>query len=71
MAKSEKKTEASPEGAKSRTGLYIAGAVAAAVIVAGVVYFRDGGAPNPNAPKADPAMAELMDAGGGLEGTGG
>ncbi len=64
MAKSEKKkTEASPEGAKSRTGLYIAGAVAAAVIVAGVVYFRDGGAPNPNAPKAEPAMAELLEAG--------
>jgi protein-disulfide isomerase len=33
------------------------------VIVVGIVYFRDGGAPNPNAPKADPAMAELLEAG--------
>jgi protein-disulfide isomerase len=64
VATSKKPTEPSTEDAKSnKTGLIIAGAVLAAVVVAGLFLFRDGGAPDPNTPKADPEMAALMEAG--------
>jgi len=63
VAKTEKKpTEATEEasGGKSKTGLYIIGAVVIAVLIAGAVYLRGGGKPDPNAPKHDPDVAELM-----------
>jgi protein-disulfide isomerase len=67
VAESNKKsTEASTDEApgKSRTGLFVAGAVAAAVIVGGILYFTgEAGAPDPNAPKGDPDVAELMETG--------
>lgn len=64
MATSKKPTEPSTEDAKSnKTGLIIAGAVLAAVVVAGIFLFRDEGAPDANAPNADPEMAALMEAG--------
>ena len=67
MAKREKKpTEASTDEAagKSKTGLYVLGAVVAVALVAGLVYFNaDSGPRDPNAPKVDPDVAALMEAG--------
>ena len=66
MAKRDKKpteTEASADEPKNRTGLYIAGVVVAAAVIGGIFYLRDGGAPDPNAPKVDPDVAALMEAG--------
>jgi len=65
VAKPKKPTEPSTEDTKSnKTGLIVGGAVLAAVVVAGIVLFDDrGGAPDPNAPKMDPEMAALMEAG--------
>jgi len=67
VAKREKKpTEPSTDEAagKSRTGLYVLGAVVAVAIVGGIAYFTNqGGAPDPNAPKVDPDVAALMEAG--------
>jgi protein-disulfide isomerase len=63
VAKPEKKSaEASPEASagKSKTGLII-GAVVVAVVAAGIFYLRSGPSqPNPNAPKTNPDIAELM-----------
>ncbi|MGH6737245.1 MAG: DsbA family protein [Methyloceanibacter sp.] len=65
MAKPEKKpTEASTvEAGSSKTGLIVAGAVAALAIVAGVIYFAGFGTADPNAPKGDPDTAALMQEG--------
>jgi len=67
VAKREKKpTEASTDEAagKSKTGLYVLGAVVAVALVAGLVYFNaDSGPRDPNAPKVDPDVAALMEAG--------
>lgn len=66
VAKSDKKptdpsTDAS--GEKSRTGLYVIGAVVVAAVIAGVYFMRDSGTADPNAPKEDPAVAVLMEEG--------
>jgi protein-disulfide isomerase len=67
VAKREKKpTEPSTDDVtgKSKTGLYVLGAVVAVALVAGLVYFnKDSGPRDPNAPKVDPEMAALMEAG--------
>lgn len=67
MAKSEKKpTEASNDdasGGKNRTTLYAIGAVAVVAIAAGVFLLRDDGPRDPNAPKEDPQVAVLLEAG--------
>jgi len=67
VAKREKKpAEAVTDEAagKSKTGLYVLGAVVAAAIIGGIVYFNnDGGPRDPNAPKVDPDVAALMKAG--------
>lgn len=60
MAKSEKKPAETDEAGKSNTSLYIVGAVVAAAIVAGVIYWRADATPDPNAPKGDPDVAALM-----------
>jgi protein-disulfide isomerase len=44
----------------NRTPLLIAAALVVAVAVAGILYFRGAGEPDPNAPKSDPDVAELM-----------
>lgn len=64
MATPKKPTEPSTKEAKSnKTGLIIAGAVLAAVVVAGIFLSREGGTPDPKAPKTDPEVAALMEAG--------
>jgi protein-disulfide isomerase len=66
VAKRNKKpteTEASTGEPKSKTGLYIAGVVVAAAVIGGIFYLQDGGGRDPNAPKTDPGVAELMEAG--------
>ena len=64
MATSKKPTEPSTDDAKNnKTGLIIAGAVLAAVVVAGIVLYRDGGTFDSSAAKANPEMATLMEAG--------
>jgi protein-disulfide isomerase len=64
VATSKKPSEPSTEDTKSnKTGLIIAGAVLAAVVVAGIFLSRDSGSLDPKAPKADPEMAALMEAG--------
>ncbi len=67
MAKPNKKpTKASDDEAsdgKSKSGLYIAGAVVAVVAVAGFIYFNGDGATGASGPKADPDTAVLMEAG--------
>ena len=67
MAKSGKRAAAKPEPNKAeaagtdKTRLYIAGAVAAAVLVGGIVYWQSsaGGGSGPG-DKKDPDLAELM-----------
>lgn len=67
MAKSGKRAAAKPEPNKAeaagtdKTWLYIAGAVAAAVLVGGIVYWQSsaGGGSGPGA-KKDPDLTELM-----------
>jgi protein-disulfide isomerase len=67
VAKSGKRAAAKPEPNKAeaagtdKTWLYIAGAVAAAVLVGGIVYWQSsaGGGSGPGA-KKDPDLAELM-----------
>lgn len=60
----KKPTKTSTEEPKNnKTGLMIAGAVVAAVVIAGIFIWRDSGTPDPNAPKVDPEMAALMEAG--------
>lgn len=68
MAKSnETKKKASADEAStgpSKIGLVIAGAVVAVAIVGGILYFTgEGDARDPNAPKIDPDVAELMEQG--------
>ena len=65
VAKTDKKpTDPSTEAkSNSKTSLIIAGVVVAVAVVAGIFIFGDGGAPDPNAPKVDPEMAALMEAG--------
>lgn len=67
MAKPKKKpTEASSDeasGGKSKTGLYIAGAVAAVVAIAGFIYFGADGATGPRAADGNPGTAALMETG--------
>ncbi|MEZ5873379.1 MAG: thioredoxin domain-containing protein [Hyphomicrobiales bacterium] len=60
MAKHEKKPTEADEAGTSNTGRYIIGAVVAAAIVAGVIYWRVDATPDPNAPKGDPDVAALM-----------
>jgi len=66
VAKTDKKpTEETDDasGGKSKTGLYIIGAVVIALLIVGGFYLRGSGKPDPNAPKQDPDMAELMKGG--------
>ena len=67
MAKREKKpTEPATDEAagKSKTGLYVLGAVVALAIVGGIAYFTNESGPrDPNAPKVDPDVATLMEEG--------
>ena len=64
MAKPDKKpTETPSDGGKNRTGLYVIGALAIAAVIAGVVFLRDGAPRDPNAPKEDPQLAALLEAG--------
>jgi len=64
VAKSDKQTTDDPSTGKSKTGLYIAGAVAAAAIVGGLIYYNgQDRARDPNAPKEDPEVAALMEEG--------
>jgi protein-disulfide isomerase len=70
VAKPEKSSPGEPAGdaansdiaGMNRTPLIIAAALVAAVAVGGILYFRDT-APDPDAPKKDPDMAELMEPG--------
>jgi protein-disulfide isomerase len=64
VAKTEKKpTEPTGEGGKSKTGLYILGAVVAVVVVAGIVYFSGEHGPKARAPKGEIDVSELMKGG--------
>jgi protein-disulfide isomerase len=69
VAKNEK-SAAGPSGAKALAGqetaarnttwLYVVGAVAAAVLIGGIVYWRAGSAGGATGEKTDPDLAELM-----------
>ena len=64
MAKpDEKPTETSTDSGKNKTGLYVIGALAIAAVVAGVIFLRDDTPRDPNAPKEDPQLAALLEAG--------
>jgi protein-disulfide isomerase len=58
---SDKKTPSGPERvAANTTWLYIAGVVAAAIVIGGVVYWRMDSAGDATGEKKDPDLAELM-----------
>jgi protein-disulfide isomerase len=58
---SDRKAPAGPEtAATNTTWLYIAGVVAAAVLIGGVVYWRTGSAGGATGEKTDPDVAQLM-----------
>jgi protein-disulfide isomerase len=50
-------------GGKSHTAIYVIGALAIVAILAGVYFMRGNSAPEPGAPKQDPAVAVLMEEG--------
>jgi protein-disulfide isomerase len=63
VAKTQKPATGGDEASagKSKTGLYILAAVVAALAVGGIAYYRGMNATvDPNAPKTDPEIAELM-----------
>jgi protein-disulfide isomerase len=68
VAKPEKSTPGKPASGSTdgdiakmnRTPLLFAAALTAVVVIAGIFYFRSPGEPDPNAPKSDPDVAELM-----------
>ena len=67
MAKPEKDTtKASPEAKKSNTAIYVIGGLVAVALAAGLYFSSAETAPDPDAPKANPELAALMD-GGPLE----
>jgi protein-disulfide isomerase len=68
VAKPEKSAPGKPASGQTdadiakmnRTPLLFAAALTAVVVIAGIVFFRSPSEPDPNAPKADPDVAELM-----------
>jgi protein-disulfide isomerase len=59
--RSDRKAPGGPEtAATNTTWLYIAGVVAAAVLIGGVVYWRTGSAGGATGEKTDPDVAQLM-----------
>ncbi|BAQ16475.1 DsbA family protein [Methyloceanibacter caenitepidi] len=64
MAKPKKETtEASTEAKKSHTGVYIVGALVAVVLAVGLYFSSVDTAADPDAPKANPELSALMEAG--------
>jgi protein-disulfide isomerase len=71
VVKTEKSSKAKPSPEEAPTGqtsagtstfaLFLIGAVVAAAVVGGVIYYRGGlSQPDPDAPKKDPDLAELL-----------
>jgi len=64
VAKPDKEnTEASTGPQKSKTGLYAIGALAVAALAVGIYMFGSDSQADPNAPKASPELAALLEAG--------
>lgn len=53
----------STDGGKNKTGIYVIGALVIAAVIAGIYYVRGNAPSDPNAPKDDPQLSALLEAG--------